>query len=56
MLSYSVDAIHTVLPTDVSKLGVTTDMKNNSYMTLLTCTPEGINSQSFSFGVLRNVE
>lgn len=44
LLNYEVEDIYTVLPTDAGRLGVTAEMCNDSYLTLLTCTPEGINS------------
>ena len=40
-LAYQVDAIHTVLPYDISFLGIT---EGEDYCTLVTCTPFGINT------------
>ena len=40
-LAYKVDAIHTVLPTDTSRLQIE---DGKDYVTLVTCTPFGINT------------
>lgn len=40
-LAYKVDAIHTVLPTDTSLLQIE---DNKDYVTLVTCTPFGVNT------------
>jgi sortase A len=40
-LEYWVDSINVVLPTDYSKLGI---VEGRDYVTLMTCTPYGINS------------
>ena len=41
VLAYKVDAIHTVLPTDTSRLQIE---DGKDYITLVTCTPFGINT------------
>lgn len=41
ILTYEVEEINIVLPTEVSKLAITS---GNDYVTLMTCTPYGINS------------
>lgn len=41
VLAYKVDAIHTVLPTDTSRLQIE---DGKDYVTLVTCTPFGINT------------
>lgn len=41
VLAYKVDAIHTVLPTDTSRLQIE---GGKDYVTLVTCTPFGINT------------
>ena len=41
VLAYKVDAIHTVLPTDTSLLQIE---DGNDYVTLVTCTPFGVNT------------
>ena len=41
VLAYEVDAIHTVLPTDTSLLQIE---DNKDYVTLVTCTPFGVNT------------
>lgn len=40
-LAYKVDAVHTVLPTDTSRLQIEDD---KDYVTLVTCTPFGVNT------------
>ena len=40
-LAYKVDAVHTVLPTDTSRLQIE---DGKDYVTLVTCTPFGINT------------
>lgn len=41
VLSYKVDEINVVLPYEMEKLAID---KNNDYVTLMTCTPYGVNS------------
>ena len=41
VLAYKVDAIHTVLPTDTSRLQIE---DGKDYVTLVTCTPFGVNT------------
>ena len=41
VLAYKVDAIHTVLPTDTSRLQIE---DGKDYITLVTCTPFGVNT------------
>ena len=41
MLAYEVDQISVVLPDDVSQIGID---PQGDYVTLLTCTPYGVNS------------